>query len=321
MKPVVITSGEPAGIGPDILLRLTQRTLPTPLVAIIDRDLLAQRAAQLGIKHSLPEYDEHTSAQPPLSIIHLPLATACQPGIVHTANAAYVIKMITLAVQGCLNNTFSALVTAPVNKAVINDAGINFSGHTELLTELTKVDQAVMLMANKNLRIALLTTHIPLAEVPAAITTEKLTRAIEIIAADLKNKFAIKNPRILVCGLNPHAGENGHLGKEEITVIHPTLKTLRTRGFDLIGPVAADTAFTPARLQHVDVVLTLYHDQGLPVIKAQGFSETVNVTLGLPIIRTSVDHGTALELAGSGKADDSSLLAAVAMAMELGIIK
>jgi len=279
--------------------------------------LLAQRAKQLGMKNSFPDYDEHTTDNPPFSIIHLPLQAMCQPGKPNVANAEYVIEMIKLAVRGCLDKKFSALVTAPVNKAVINDAGINFSGHTELLTQLTNANHCVMLMANKNLRIALLTTHIPLADVARSITSKKIIRCIEIINADLKNKFSIKKPRILVCGLNPHAGENGHLGQEEIKIINPALEKLRMRGFDLIGPVATDTAFTPSRLQNVDVVLTLYHDQGLPVIKSQGFGETVNVTLGLPIVRTSVDHGTAFDLAGTGKADDSSLLAAVEIALEL----
>lgn len=317
MKPIIITSGEPAGIGPDILLKLSQRTIPTPIVAIIDRDLLMQRAKLLGIKSSFPDYDEHANEHPPFSIIHLPLSTTCQPGKPNAANAEYIIKMIKLATQGCLDKKFSALVTAPVNKAIINDAGIDFSGHTELLTTLTKVDQSIMLMTNKKLRVALLTTHIPLADVAKAITSKKLMHCIEIISADLTNKFGIKKPRALVCGLNPHAGENGHLGHEEIKIISPALEKLRARDFDLIGPISADTAFTPSRLENVDVVLAMYHDQGLPVIKSQGFGETVNVTLGLPIIRTSVDHGTAFDLAATGKVDDSSLLAAVELAIEI----
>ncbi|WP_423063139.1 4-hydroxythreonine-4-phosphate dehydrogenase PdxA [Candidiatus Paracoxiella cheracis] len=317
MKAIVITSGEPAGVGPDILLKLSQHITPTPVVGIIDRDLLAQRAKLLGINASFPDYNPNTTHRPPFSIKHLPLKVACESGKPNIANTTYVIDMIKQAVQGCLDHQFSALVTAPVNKAIINEAGIDFSGHTELLTQLTNTDQSVMLMVNQRLRVALLTTHIPLTAVPHAITAEKLTRCLEIIDTDLKSKFKIKRPRILVCGLNPHAGENGHLGREEITIITPTLEKLRARGFELIGPVAADTAFTASRLHNVDVVLTMYHDQGLPVIKSQGFGETVNTTLGLPIIRTSVDHGTAFELAGTGKADDSSLLAAVKLAMDL----
>lgn len=317
MKAIVITSGEPAGVGPDILLKLSQRPTPAPIVGIIDRDLLAQRAKLLGINASFPDYDPNITDYPPFSIKHFPLKAACEPGKPNIANATYVIDMIKQAVQGCLDHQFSALVTAPVNKAIINEAGIDFSGHTELLTQLTRANQSVMLMVNQRLRVALLTTHIPLTDVSQAITAEKLTRCLEIIDTDLKNKFKIKRPRILVCGLNPHAGENGHLGQEEITIITPTLEKLRDRDFELIGPIAADTAFTTSRLHNVDVVLTMYHDQGLPVIKSQGFGETVNITLGLPIIRTSVDHGTAFELAGTGKADDSSLLAAVKLAMEL----
>jgi len=317
MKPVIITSGEPAGIGPDILLGLSMRKLPVPIVAIVDRDLLAARSKQLGINTSFPDYNPKANESPAFAIKHLPLRAACNAGEPVAVNATYIADMIKQAVNACLDHEFSALVTAPVNKAIMNESGIHFSGHTELLAELTKVGQSVMLMTNKHLKVALLTTHIPLADVSQHVTETKLTRCIEIIDADLKNKFGLNKPRILVCGLNPHAGENGHLGKEEINVIRPTLEKLRARGFELIGPVSADTAFTPSRLKNVDIVLAMYHDQGLPVIKAQEFGKTVNVTLGLPIIRTSVDHGTAFELAGTGKADDNSLYAAVLTAVEM----
>lgn len=316
MKPIIITPGEPAGIGPDIVLKLVKHNISHPMVVIADRELLSHRAKLLNINVTLPDYDENTTSSPPIAIIHVPLNKVCQAGKPDIANASYVIETIKRATQGCLNKKFSALVTGPVNKAIINEAGIPFSGHTELLAALTGVDQTVMMLTSPTLRVALLTTHIPLAEVPQAITQKRLTRCLEIINQDLSTKFNITKPRILICGLNPHAGEAGHLGKEEIETIIPVLDQLRKKGLLLTGPVPADTAFTPQRLKDIDVILALYHDQGLPVIKSQGFGHIVNVTLGLPIIRTSVDHGTAFDLAGTGKANEQSLLAAVQMCID-----
>jgi 4-hydroxythreonine-4-phosphate dehydrogenase len=306
MKPVILTPGEPAGIGPDIVLQLTAAHPDLPLVIAADQNLMAERAKKLGLKLSSG-----------LQIRHIPLAAPCQPGVLNSANSDYVLACITEATHACLRGEFHAVVTGPVHKGVINDAGTPFSGHTEFLAELTHSPLPVMLLVAESLRVGLLTIHMPLAAVPAAVTAEKLTATISIIHHDLQRRFAIKHPRIAVCGLNPHAGENGHLGREELDVIAPVIKQLRNEGYDLRGPLPADTAFTPTALQNCDVVLAMYHDQGLPVIKAQHFSSAVNVTLGLPIIRTSVDHGTALELAGSGKAEFSSLLSAIQLAFQL----
>ena len=314
MKPIVITPGEPAGIGPDIVLALRQHKITTPLVVIADRELLEQRGQLLNRPGTLPDYDEHDTKPPAMTLLHVPLNKLARPGDPNIENADYVMRTLTQATQGCLHQKFSALVTGPVNKSIMQEAGIDFSGHTELLATLTHVNHTVMMLAAPQLRIALLTTHIPLSAVPTAITPEKLSQCIEIIDHDLKNKFNIIRPRILVCGLNPHAGEAGHFGKEETTIIIPTLDRLKQKGLRLIGPVSADTAFTAQRQKECDVVLTMYHDQGLPVIKSHGFGNIVNVTLGLPIVRTSVDHGTAFDLAGTGKANESSLFAAIQMA-------
>ena len=317
MKPIVITPGEPAGIGPDIVLPLARHKIPSPLVIIGDPDLFSTRAKLLGLSAHFPEYDPAATKHPPISIQSIPLKTTCVPGNPMTANADYVMESIQVAVAGCLHHNFSALVTGPVNKAIMNDAGMDFSGHTELLATLTRSPKPVMLMVCEKLRVALLTTHIPLAEVPKAITRDNLLHSIRVIHQELKNKFRISKPRILVCGLNPHAGEGGYLGLEERNIIKPAIDELIHQGLDIEGPVSADTAFTPSRLQHADVILAMYHDQGLPVIKAQHFGEVVNVTLGLPIIRCSVDHGTAFDLAGTGKADEHSLLSAIHLAIKL----
>ncbi|UVE17388.1 4-hydroxythreonine-4-phosphate dehydrogenase PdxA [Pseudomonas sp. LS44] len=311
-----LTPGEPAGIGPDLCLLLARDTQPYPLIAIANRELLAERAAQLALDIRLIDVDlAHLPDQPApagsLYVWNTPLAAPVQAGQLDRRNAAYVLETLTRAGQGCIDGHFAGMITAPVHKGVINDAGISFSGHTEFLAELTGTPQVVMMLATGDLRVALVTTHLPLKDVAAAITPERLRRVTRILHADLRDKFGIAEPRILVCGLNPHAGEGGHLGREEIDVIEPTLDQLRAEGMQLIGPLPADTLFTPKHLQHCDAVLAMYHDQGLPVLKYKGFGAAVNVTLGLPIIRTSVDHGTALDLAGNGKIDTGSLQVAL----------
>lgn len=306
MKPLIITAGEPAGIGPDIILQLAEAHPELSLTVIADQPLFSARAQQLKI--NMPKN---------LRVQHIPLRAPCQTGVLNPENADYVLECLQQAASACLRGEFHALVTAPVHKGVINQAGIAFSGHTEFLAEFTHSALPVMLLTAASMRVAMLTTHIPLAKVPAAISAEKLIATIKVIHHDLQHRFGLQQPRISVCGLNPHAGENGYLGREELDIMAPALTTLRAAGYTIRGPIPADTAFTPAALQQCDVVLAMYHDQGLPVIKAQNFSSAVNVTLGLPIIRTSVDHGTALELAGTGRAEFSSLLAAIQLANQL----
>nr|WP_199864166.1 4-hydroxythreonine-4-phosphate dehydrogenase PdxA [Pseudomonas sp. CFBP 8758] len=311
-----MTPGEPAGIGPDLCLLLAAQPQPHPLIAITSRDLLAERAAQLRLAVSLLEVDADALPDQPapagsLYVWDTPLGAPVLTGQLNTANAAFVLHTLTRAAQGCLDGLFAGMITAPVHKGVINDGGIAFSGHTEFLADLTATEQVVMMLATGDLRVALVTTHLPLREVADAITVERLERVTRILHADLQGKFGLARPRILVCGLNPHAGESGHLGREEIDIIEPTLERLRAEGMDLRGPLPADTLFTPKYLQHCDAVLAMYHDQGLPVLKYKGFGAAVNVTLGLPIIRTSVDHGTALDLAGTGKVDTGSLRVAL----------
>ena len=317
-----LTPGEPAGIGPDLCLLLAQQAQPAPLVAIASRELLAERAKQLGLNIELLTVDPQQWPNSPaaagsLYVWDTPLATPAIPGKLTPANAAYVLQTLTRAGQGCLEGTFAGMITAPVHKGVINEAGIAFSGHTEFLAELTHTQQVVMMLATRGLRVALVTTHLPLKDVAAAITAERLKRVTRILHADLQSKFGIAKPRILVCGLNPHAGEGGHLGREEIEIIEPTLERLRSEGMNLIGPLPADTLFTPKYLEQADAVLAMYHDQGLPVLKFKGFGAALNVTLGLPIIRTSVDHGTALDLAGTGKVDIGSLQVALETAYQM----
>lgn len=317
-----LTPGEPAGIGPDLCLLLAREAQPHPIIAIASQQLLAERAKQLGLNIQLisvsPDtWPQQAAASGSLYVWDTPLAAMVIPGQLNNANAAYVLQTLTRAGQGCIDGHFAGMITAPVHKGVINDAGIAFSGHTEFLTELTHTEQVVMVLATHGLRVALVTTHLPLKDVAAAITPERLSRVTRILDHDLRTKFGIARPRILVCGLNPHAGEGGHLGREEIEVIEPTLQQLRSEGIDLIGPLPADTLFTPKHLEHCDAVLAMYHDQGLPVLKYKGFGAAVNVTLGLPIIRTSVDHGTALDLAGSGKIDSGSLQVALQTAYEM----
>ncbi|HEY6898643.1 MAG TPA: 4-hydroxythreonine-4-phosphate dehydrogenase PdxA [Rhodocyclaceae bacterium] len=304
-KPLVVTSGEPAGIGPDVCLALAGAELPVPVVVLGDRELIEARARQLGVSSA------------GLDIRHVPLRAPCTPGRLDTANAAYVIELIDRAIDGCLAGEYSGIVTAPLHKGVINDAGMPFTGHTEYLAERTGTAKVVMMLAGAGLRVGLVTTHLALKDVPAAITAAEVERTLRIVDADLRQKFGIARPRILVAGLNPHAGEGGHMGMEEIEVIAPVVERLKTEGLDLIGPLPADTLFTRNVLAGSDAQVAMYHDQGLAVLKYAAFEDGVNITLGLPILRTSVDHGTALDLAGTGRADAGSLFAAVKMAAEI----
>lgn len=316
MAPLAVTSGEPAGIGPELCLHLAARQWP--VVVLGDRDLLAERAASLGMTLRLRDYLPGQAPQRGyLDVLHLPLAVPSAAGKLDVANGRYVLELLDRALSGCQAGEFSALVTGPVHKGVINDAGVPFTGHTEYLAEKTGTLRVVMLLAGAGLRVALATTHLALKDVPAAITATDLETTLRILHADLASKFGIAAPRILVAGLNPHAGEDGHMGREEIEIIAPVLEKLRREGMNLIGPLPADTLFTRKVLAGSDAQLAMYHDQGLPVLKYAAFEEGVNITLGLPIIRTSVDHGTALDLAGSGRADPGSLFAAVALAAEL----
>ena len=318
---IAITPGEPAGIGPDILLALAQRNWQAELVAVADPVLLHERAALLKLPIALESVN---LAMPPrehkpgtLKVLPVSLPARCQPGKLDRSNAPYVVETLQQAVDGCLRGDFSAMVTAPVQKSVINDAGIPFSGHTEFLAETTNTPRVVMMLASADMRVALATTHLPLAAVPAAVTRELLRETLTILARDLATRFGLANPRIAVLGLNPHAGEGGHMGREEIDTIIPVLEELRAKGMRLSGPLPADTAFNPKVLEHCDAVFAMYHDQGLPVLKYAGFGSAINITLGLPIIRTSVDHGTALDLAGSGAADPGSLAYALAQAIAM----
>ncbi len=321
-QPIVaVTSGEPAGVGPEICLRLLEcagQALPVQLVILADRQLMAGRAQSVGFSGRLRDW---TPGMPPapgtLDILHLPLSVPSCPGKLDPANSPYVLQLLDRALEGCLSREFSALVTAPVHKGAINDAGIPFIGHTEYLAEKTHTAHVVMMLAGGGMRVALATTHLPLKEVPAAVTQASLERTLRILHADMGRKFAIGNPRILVAGLNPHAGESGYLGREEIEVITPVLDRLRAEGMILIGPLPADTLFTPPMLSRGDCVLAMFHDQGLTALKYASFGKGINVTLGLPVIRTSVDHGTALELAGTGRADPGSLFVAVEQAIAM----
>ena len=315
---LALTPGEPAGIGPDIALqRAAVSASDFDLVLIADPAMLKARAARLGLSFDAPTWPGRGVETPAVYVEPVATRTPVQPGQLNPANSIYVMDCLRRAVRGCRQGEFAALVTGPVHKGIINDAGIAFTGHTEFLAAEAGVQQVVMMLAAPDLRVALATTHLPLADVSRAITREHLTGVLTILHADLRNKFAIPDPVILVCGLNPHAGEGGHLGREEIDIIEPVLASLRAAGMKLRGPVPADTAFLPTSLAGVDAVLAMYHDQGLPVLKYHDFAHAINITLGLPFVRTSVDHGTALELAGSGRADASSLAAAIASARAL----
>ncbi|PKH01733.1 4-hydroxythreonine-4-phosphate dehydrogenase PdxA [Psychromonas sp. MB-3u-54] len=315
VKRLIITAGEPGGIGPDLILQLAKQAWPVELIICTDKRLLAERALQLNEQVKLLDYDPQTAAKAnqigSLKVANINLQVPVKAGELNMLNAQFVLNTLSFASRGCLSGEFSAVVTAPVHKAVINDAGITFSGHTEFFAEQAGVDLVVMMLATTGLRVALVTTHLPLADVSAAITESRLTQIIRILNQELQTKYAIKQPRIYVCGLNPHAGEGGHMGREEIDTIEPTLEKLRAEGINLTGPLPADTLFQEKYLADADAVLAMYHDQGLPVLKYKGFGKSVNITLGLPFIRTSVDHGTALDLAGTGKADSGSLLCAV----------
>ena len=318
---VAITPGEPAGIGPDVTLQLAQRDWPVELVVVADPALLRERAAKLDLPLTLREYQPGVAARPQNAgtLTVLPIATP-QPvkaGELCVANGRYVLETLARACDGCLNGEFAALITGPVHKGVINDAGIPFSGHTEFFAERAGRARVVMMLATEELRVALATTHLPLKDVSAAVTRDCLHEVINILHSDLQTKFGLAQPRIFVCGLNPHAGEGGHMGREEIDVIIPALDELRRSGIQLTGPLPADTLFQPKYLQHADAVLAMYHDQGLPVLKYQGFGRAVNITLGLPFIRTSVDHGTALELAGLGQAEPGSFITALNLAITM----
>jgi 4-hydroxythreonine-4-phosphate dehydrogenase len=318
---VAVTPGEPAGIGPDLCLQLAQQSLDAEMVVVANGKLLRERADMLGLHVTFIPFDPdqpaaaHVPGQIKLLDVALPQPVRC--GTLDPAHASYVLETIRRATEHCLAGTLDGLVTGPVNKENINAAGIAFSGHTEYLAKLTNTPQVVMMLATEKLRVALATTHLPLKDVPAHITTSGLRRILEIIHHDLSQKFAIPRPRILVCGLNPHAGENGHLGDEELKIIEPAIHQARQAGLEVSGPYSADTVFIPRYLDHADVVLAMYHDQGLPVLKYAGFGNAINITLGLPIVRTSVDHGTALPLAGSGEADTTSLQLAFKLAARL----
>jgi len=312
---IIVTAGEPSGIGPDLILELAEQAWPINLIICADIEVLKERAHLLNKDISFIEYDKNniqqTSTLGQLTVAHIAAPAVVELGQLNPENGAYVLDTLRFASQGCLTGEFSAVVTAPVHKGIINDAGVSFSGHTEFFAEQAGVDLVVMMLATTGLRVALSTTHLPLSAVSAAITETLLTDIITILNSELIEKYNIKAPAIYVCGLNPHAGEGGHMGREEIEIIEPTLDKLRATGINLIGPLPADTLFQDKYLQNADAVLAMYHDQGLPVLKYKGFGQSVNITLGLPFIRTSVDHGTALDLAGTGKADSSSLLCAV----------
>ena len=319
MLPLYVTSGEPAGIGPDICLSLAGRVDERPVVVLADMQMLQQRAEQLDNHVELVAYQgqQQSSLSGQLFVEHIPLVEPVELGQLNPANAAYVIEQLRRSAEYAMSGRSVGVATAPVQKSVINDAGITFSGHTEYYQEFAGVDRVVMMLATKTLRVALVTTHLPLRDVPDAITKQRLHQVIDILIHDLKTKFKIATPRILVCGLNPHAGEDGYLGREEIEIINPVLETYRQQGIHISLSLPADTLFTPDHLKETDAVLAMYHDQGLPVLKSQGFGEAVNITLGLPFIRTSVDHGTALSLAGTGQAKSSSLHVAVDLALDL----
>ncbi len=321
MKPLAFTPGEPAGIGPDLIIQLAQQRPLNDIVVVADPNMLAERARCLKVPLLISSHKEKpalpTRNTASLCVLAEKLEAPSAAGKLNPENASYVLSTLTRATQGCLEGKFSGLVTGPVHKGIINEAGIPFSGHTELLAKLCGNVHPVMMLATDSLRVALVTTHLPLRKVPDAITQDRLSQTLHILHRDLISRFHISKPCILVCGLNPHAGEDGHLGHEEIDTIQPVLKQLIKAGMNLIGPLPADTAFTPRLLDKADAVLAMYHDQGLPVLKHSGFGQAVNITLGLPITRTSVDHGTALELAGSGMAETGSLEAALAMAKRM----
>ena len=318
---LVITPGEPAGIGPDLCIQAAQNNFDVELIAIADPDMLVARAALLNLPLQLTTFDPTKPAEPHcsgiLKVLPTPLYEKTVCGLLNSNNSRYVLESIAHAAQSCMDGMFDAMVTGPIHKGIINEAGITFSGHTEFLAEHSNTEKVVMMLATEGLRVTLATTHLPLNKVSQAITQSSLEQTIRIIYHDLKKYFGLNKPNVLVCGLNPHAGENGHMGMEEIEVVIPVLEKLRQEGFSLEGPLPADSLFTPHYLKRADSVLAMYHDQGLPVLKHMGFGHAVNVTLGLPFIRTSVDHGTALDLAGKGTANTGSLKVAIQTAVEM----
>ncbi len=322
-KPrILVTAGEPAGIGPDLIIKLAQCTHDYDLTIAGDPNLLQARAALLSLPLNIslvsnPRKPSSLSIDHTLNVIPVNLRTAVVPGKLDVRNAPYVIEMLDIAARECLLKNYAAIVTTPLQKSVINDAGIAFSGHTEYFANQCGRAAPVMLLVSSGLRVALVTTHLPLRDVPDAITSERVATTLAIVIAEMQKRFGIKNPRLTVCGLNPHAGESGHLGLEEMNIISPVVNDFVKNGHAVVGPIPADTAFRLEIRKQTDVFICMYHDQGLPVLKAFGFGDAVNITLGLPIIRTSVDHGTALELAGTGQADGASLVAAIAMANAL----
>jgi 4-hydroxythreonine-4-phosphate dehydrogenase len=321
IKRIAITPGEPAGIGPDLTISIAQQNWPVEMVVIASKSLLLERAKALSLKLDIFDYDVDKPAKAQqagsLTVLDVPLAQPCIPGTLDSANGAYVVETLRLASEKNISGEFDAIVTGPVHKGLINKAGIAFSGHTEYFANQANCADVVMMLATKGLRVALVTTHIPLAYVSKAITHERLQKVTRILHDDLKEKFAISAPKIYACGINPHAGEDGHLGREEIEIMEPAFAELRADGIDIIGPLPADTIFQEKYLKDADAILAMYHDQGLPVLKYKGFGSSVNITLGLPFIRTSVDHGTALELAAKGTADSGSFIEAINNAIHL----
>ncbi len=320
-KRIAITAGEPAGIGPDLVITIAQQDWPVQLVVVASAQLLKERAALLSLPLTLVAYNENIAAAPQkagsLTIIDIPLAENCVPGELNSNNGAYVVETLKVACEKNMSGEFDAIVTGPVHKGLINKSGIPFSGHTEYFAHQANCSDVVMMLATEGLRVALVTTHIPLAYVSKAITVERLQKVTRILHHDLTTKFGIQAPKIYACGINPHAGEDGHLGREEIEVMQPAFEALRNEGINIIGPLPADTIFQEKYLTDADAILSMFHDQGLPVLKYKGFGSSVNITLGLPFIRTSVDHGTALELAGKKQADPGSFLEAMRNAIHL----
>ena len=320
MIRIAVTPGEPSGIGPDLLIQLSQKPLDFELVAYADPTLLISRAKDLGLPLKIRLYDQSkpaASGKFELSVKPIILKSPVIPGILNSDNSGYVLETLSTAITDCQKKYCQALVTGPIHKGVINSSGVKFTGHTEFLADKTSTKKVVMMLATEGLKVALVTTHMPLSEVPKHITKDSLKETICILNSDLEKRFGIKRPKILICGLNPHAGEDGYLGMEEIDIIKPCMNQLRSEGILLEGPLPADTIFTPKYLNNCDAILAMYHDQGLPVIKYKGFSNAVNITLGLPIIRTSVDHGTALELAGTNMGNIGSLVTAIEYAKKM----
>lgn len=325
--PLALTPGEPAGIGPDLVIQLAQKGFSTPIVIVANRALLTQRAKELDLEINIIDWNGETFHQchaQELIIQEVKLPSLSKPGQLEANNAEYVLSCLDLAIDGCLEGRFSGMVTGPIHKGIINDADIQlapatFSGHTEYLQQRCKVNKVVMMLASPRMRVALATTHVPLKDVAKYINYESLHSIIEILIRDLQQKFSVQRPRILVAGLNPHAGEEGHMGREEIDILRPVMDSFKSQCVDLVGPLPADTLFNKKYLEKADAVLAMYHDQGLPVLKFDGFGESVNITLGLPIIRTSVDHGTALDIAGRGLADSGSLKTAIELAAQMAL--